>query len=56
MPHLIYELQVPFFEGGDWKIGMDLHIQLARCFSFDPLLLGRLMATYAPDRATQLPA
>ena len=56
MPHLIYELQVPFFEGGDWAIEGDLHMQLARCFSFDPMLLGRLMTDYQaqlqrPDQA-----
>jgi hypothetical protein len=48
MPHLIYDLQVPFFEGGDWAIGDEIRVQLARCFSFDPQLLGRLMADYAP--------
>ena len=46
MPHLIYDLQVPFFEGGDWTIESNLHAQLARCFSFDTALLGRLMADY----------
>jgi hypothetical protein len=52
MPHLIYELQVPFFEGGDWKITGDLRIQLARCFSFDSTLLLRLMADYGPAPAS----
>ena len=47
MPHLIYKLQVPFFEGGDWMIEGELRGQLARCFSFDPSLLGRLMTDYA---------
>ncbi len=42
MPHLIYELQVGFFEGGDWAVGPDLKIQLARCFSFDMGLIARL--------------
>jgi hypothetical protein len=51
MPHNIYQLQVPFFEGGNWEIEIDLHIQLARCFSFDPNLLGRLMADYAAPPA-----
>jgi hypothetical protein len=51
MPHLIYELQVPFFEGGDWKIGLDLRMQLARCFSFDTGLLARLMADYGAAQA-----
>jgi hypothetical protein len=46
MPHLIYDLQVPFFEGGDWAIGDEIRVQLARCFSYDPQLLGRLMADY----------
>jgi hypothetical protein len=54
MPHLIYQLQVPFFEGGDWAIGVDLRSQLARCFSFDPTLLGRLMSDYMPVRTDQL--
>jgi hypothetical protein len=46
MPHLIYQLQVPFFESG-FMIAPDLRVQLARCFSFDPALLLRLMADYA---------
>lgn len=59
MPHLIYQLQVPFFEGGGLMIGIDLRVQLARCFSFDPTLLGRLMRDYpiepihAPDQAVR---
>ena len=54
MPHLIYDLQVPFFEGGDWSIGADIKIQLARCFSFDGTLLARLIAdaTSATTTAT----
>ena len=44
MPHLIYHLQEAFFEGGDWDIGMEMKIQLARCFSFDPQLIMRLVA------------
>lgn len=51
MPHNIYKLQVPFFEGGDWAIELDLHVQLARCFSFDSALLGRLMADYTAQSA-----
>lgn len=51
MPHMIYNLQVPFFEGGHWGIEVDLHIQLARCFSFDSRLLGRLMADFVPQPA-----
>jgi Fatty acid desaturase len=51
MPHLIYELQVPFFEGGNWMITGDLRVQLARCFSFDPALLGRLLADYGSPPA-----
>jgi len=43
MPHLIYHLQEEFFEGGDWQIGWEMKAQLARCFSFDHGLLGRLM-------------
>lgn len=53
MPHLIYKLQVPFFEGGDWGIEVDLRAQLARCFSFDPTLLGRLMVDYQTIRLDQ---
>lgn len=45
MPHLIYNMQVDFFEGGDWVID-DLTVQLARCFSFDDTLMGRLLAKY----------
>ena len=56
MPHLIYKLQIPFFEGGDWKIELDLHVQLARCFSFDPTLLGRLLADYQAEAATRASA
>lgn len=44
MPHLIYNLQTSFFEGGNWMIGDDLVIQLGRCFSFDLGLLARLVA------------
>lgn len=43
MPHLIYHLQESFFEGGHWDIAVDMKVQLARCFSFDMGLLGRLM-------------
>jgi hypothetical protein len=42
MPHLIYKLQEPFFEGGDWTVSHELAPQLARCFSFDMDLLGKL--------------
>ena len=48
MPHLLYGLQVPFFEGGDWAIGTDLKVQLGRCFSFDMTLIGRLMTVAQP--------
>lgn len=51
MPHLIYQLQVPFFETGDWAIEPDLRVQLARCFSFDTALLGRLMADQGAAQA-----
>jgi hypothetical protein len=47
MPHLIYNLQVDFFEGGDWEID-DPKVQLVRCLSFDDGLMGRLMAAYQP--------
>jgi hypothetical protein len=56
MPHLIYQLQVPFFEGRGFMIGLELRVQLARCFNFDPTLLGRLMADYAPPIAPIAPA
>lgn len=51
----IYKLAVPFFEGGDcdWMIELDLRVQLARCFSFDPALLGRLMIDCPPGHAGQ---
>lgn len=54
MPHLIYDLQVDFFEGLDSTIGVDLKVQLGRCFSFDMTLLGRLMVASQPaiHRAT----
>jgi hypothetical protein len=44
MPHLIYHLQEGFFEGGDWDIGLEMKMQLARCFSFDIPLVMRLAA------------
>ncbi|HEU0033627.1 MAG TPA: acyl-ACP desaturase [Kofleriaceae bacterium] len=47
MPHLIYNMQVDFFEGGDWVVSNDLKVQLARCFSFDNTLMGRLMQAYS---------
>lgn len=58
MPHLIYNMQTEFFEGGDWVVSTDLKAQLARCFSFDPGLIGKLVAQYtaAPqlgDRTAQ---
>ena len=46
MPHLIYNMQVNFFEGGDWVVSTDLKSQLARCFNFDTPLMGRLLAAY----------
>jgi hypothetical protein len=53
MPHLIYDLQVQFFEHGGWTIGEDIKLQLARCFSFDMTLLARLMADFtAPPKPT----
>ena len=56
MPHLIYDLQVPFFEHGDWTIEIDIRIQLARCFSFDASLLAQLMAAYPPPVASPVHA
>jgi hypothetical protein len=46
MPHLIYNMQVDFFEGGDWTVSGDLKAQLARCFNFDDTLMSRLVAQY----------
>jgi hypothetical protein len=47
MPHLIYDLQMEFFEHGDWSIGMlgklAFKAQLAKCFSFDARLIHRLI-------------
>ncbi len=51
MPHLIYQLQVAFFEGGTWEIGPEIKAQLARCFSFDFGLLMRLAADNPVDNA-----
>lgn len=51
MPHLIYHQQEAFFEGGDWEIGLEMKVQLARCFSFDYGLLARLMADNPPKSA-----
>jgi hypothetical protein len=51
MPHLIYQLQVEFFEGGPWAIGAEIKAQLARCFSFDVGLLMRLAADNPVDGA-----
>jgi hypothetical protein len=51
MPHLIYGMQVEFFEGGDWEIGPEMKAQLARCFSFDLGLIARLMASNPVDQA-----
>ncbi len=56
MPHRIYQLQVGFFEGGDWLIGPEIKAQLARCFSFDLGLLGRLMAANPVDAGAPAPA
>ena len=56
MPHLIYDLQVPFFEHGDWDIGNEIRIQLARCFSFDASILGALIADYPPPPAPAVAA
>lgn len=51
MPHLHYNLQVPFFEMGDWSIGaagkLAFKAQLMRCFSFDAGLLARMLAAKA---------
>lgn len=47
MPHLIWDLQVPFFEHGDWSIGtlgkMAFKAQLVRALGFDARLLARLV-------------
>lgn len=52
MPHLIYKLQEPFFEGGDWVVSDTLLPLLARCFSFDMELLGRLASVTGGARAS----
>jgi hypothetical protein len=51
MPHLIYGLQVAFFERGGWDIGVEVKVQLARCFAFDGTLIERMIAAYAPPAA-----
>ncbi len=55
MPHLIYDVQMNFFERGEWSIGtlgkVAFKAQLARCFAFDARLLGRLLGDGA---ATEL--
>lgn len=56
MPHRIYQLQVAFFEGGDWDIGPEIKAQLARCFSFDLGLLARLLAANPVDSRAAAPA
>jgi hypothetical protein len=47
MPHLVYDVQMDFFERGDWSLGtlgkIAFKAQLARCFSFDAHLLARLL-------------
>jgi hypothetical protein len=61
MPHLIYDLQIPFFEKGDWSIGtlgkLAFKAQLVRCFSFDAGIIARLMADGAEKEldATRAP-
>jgi hypothetical protein len=51
MPHLIYDLQMEFFEHGDWTIGklgrIAFKAQLARSFGFDAKLLHRLVTDNA---------
>lgn len=53
MPHLVYALQMDFFEDGDWTIGtlgkIAFKAQLARCFSFDGHLLRRLITEKATN-------
>lgn len=56
MPHLIYHLQEEFFEGGDWQIGIEMKVQLARCFSFDNELLARLMVENPVNRQVEAAA
>jgi hypothetical protein len=55
MPHLIYDVQMGFFENGQWSIGtlgkVAFKAQLARCFAFDARLLARLLGDGA---ATEL--
>jgi hypothetical protein len=60
MPHLIYNLQMAFFESGGFAIGADIMPQLARCFSFDMGLLAKLAAAnpvvIPAERAPAAPA
>ncbi len=47
MPHLVYDLQMDWFERGDWSIGtlgkIAFKTQLLRCISFSPRLIARIM-------------
>ncbi len=63
MPHLIYDVQMGFFENGEWSIGtlgkVAFKAQLARCFAFDARLLARLLgdgAAYELERSGNRPA
>jgi hypothetical protein len=53
MPHSIYGLQTLLFDR-DWQIGDGIKLQLARCFSFDASLIGRLVAA-SQQAAPQTP-
>ena len=48
MPHLIYNLQTDFLESSEWAVREDIINTLARCLSFAPELIARLVATRAP--------
>jgi hypothetical protein len=55
MPHLIYQLQMPFFEGGSWSALEEVMPQLARAFSFDMGLLARLAQVASSRGSTATP-
>jgi hypothetical protein len=56
MPHVIYGLQHAFFEDGPWSAVDEVMPQLARAFSFDMQLLGRLISVASSLGSTNIPA
>ena len=55
MPHVIYGLQHAFFEDGPWSALDEVMPQLARAFSFDMQLLGRLVSVASSRGSTNIP-